>query len=309
MRTPPTAGHSSCSPAAGWTPTTRCSPTSASTLGISSGVAWSGAPVSTTQPLPVNAEGDVRSSMFLHNYFGAYTRRAQGMQWVGNTFADNEEYGFDPHDFSNDFLVQGNVAYGNGKHGFIFSRGCVHNTLRDNISHDNGGHGFMIDDGRSRPSTAAMARINGSSGNVLTNNTSFNNAGNGVEIEGGTANVVTDNRVSGNYVGIQVKDDAAVTVRDNTHLRQCLVRHRRAQHRRRGRCGRQHDHRKLGCGQPGDGRQCGGRCEYLVRCLGAAGGGGRGDPGYQLDRQRRSPGSNSVRCCCSGPFCSGCRSW
>jgi parallel beta-helix repeat protein len=185
-------------------------------VGISSGVAWSGAPVSTTQPLPVNAEGDVRSSMFLHNHFGAYTRRAQGMQWVGNTFADNEEYGFDPHDFSNDFLVQGNVAFGNGKHGFIFSRGCAHNTLRDNISHDNGGHGFMIDDGRSRPSTAAMARINGSSGNVLTNNTSFNNAGNGIEIEGGTANVVTDNRVSGNYVGIQVKDDAAVTVRDNT---------------------------------------------------------------------------------------------
>ena len=125
-------------------------------VGVSSGVAWSGASAGASQTPPVNAEGDVSSSMFLHNYFGAYTRRAEGMQWVGNTFADNEQYGFDPHDFSNNFLVEGNVAYGNGKHGFIFSRGCAHNILRGNIAHDNGGHGFMIDDGRSRPSTAAL---------------------------------------------------------------------------------------------------------------------------------------------------------
>jgi parallel beta-helix repeat protein len=185
-------------------------------VGVSSGVAWSGAAASATQLQPVNAEGDVRSSKFLHNYFGAYTRRADGMQWIDNTFADNEQYGFDPHDFSNNFLVQGNLAYGNGKHGFIFSRGCLHNILRGNIAHDNGGHGFMIDDGRSRPSSLALARMNGSSDNQLTNNTSVNNAGNGIEIEGGTGNIVANNQVSGNYVGVQVKDNASVTVRDNT---------------------------------------------------------------------------------------------
>ena len=59
------------------------------------------------------------------------------------------EYGYDPHDFSDNFDVAGNVAYHNGKHGFIFSRGCVHNILRGNVSYDNAGHGFMIDDGRS----------------------------------------------------------------------------------------------------------------------------------------------------------------
>ena len=51
----------------------------------------------TTQSLPNKAQGDVRTSVFRHNYFGAYTAKAEGMQWSGNTFADNEEYGFDPH--------------------------------------------------------------------------------------------------------------------------------------------------------------------------------------------------------------------
>jgi parallel beta-helix repeat protein len=74
----------------------------------------------------------------------------------------------------------------------------------------------MIDDGRSRPSSSALARVNGSSDNLLTNNTSFNNGGNGIEIEGGTGNVVADNQVNGNYIGIRLKDDATAVVRDNT---------------------------------------------------------------------------------------------
>jgi len=185
-------------------------------LGLSSGVAWNGAPANSTQSLPNKAQGDVRSSVFRHNYFGAYTAKAEGMQWVGNTFADNEEYGFDPHTFSNNFLVESNVAYGNGKHGFIFSRGCAHNMLRGNVAHHNGGHGFMIDDGRSSPSTLAESRINGSSNNVLMDNSASDNAGSGVEIEGGVKNVVVNNRVTNNYIGIRVKDDAVVMVRNNT---------------------------------------------------------------------------------------------
>ena len=95
--------------------------------GTSSGVAWRGAApdvAGTAGRAQVKAQGTVTYSVFTHNHFGAYTHEAQGMDWAGNTFADNEEYGFDPHDFSNDFLVEGNTARGNGKHGFIFSRGC-----------------------------------------------------------------------------------------------------------------------------------------------------------------------------------------
>lgn len=187
-------------------------------LGLSSGVAWNSTPHDAPVEQHIRPQGDVTSSVFRANYFGAYTREAEGMRWVGNTFADNEGYGFDPHDFSNNFLVQDNVAYGNGKHGFIFSRGCSGNILRGNYAHDNAGHGFMIDDGRSAGAGADAARIDDSNNNRILSNFSFNNGGSGIEIEGGTANLVADNRISGNYVGVRVKNNAAVTVRDNTIL-------------------------------------------------------------------------------------------
>ena len=186
-------------------------------LGVSSGVAWNSSPdVDPAQR--VRARGDVTSSVFRSNYFGAYTREAEGMAWVGNTFADNAEYGFDPHDFSNNFLVTDNVAYGNGKHGFIFSHGCSGNILLGNYSHDNAGHGFMIDDGRSTSTEAEPQRILGSDNNLLVANFAYGNGGSGIEIEGGSGNVVTENRLAGNYVGVRGKNDASVSLRDNTIL-------------------------------------------------------------------------------------------
>ena len=185
-------------------------------LGLSSGVAWSGASASTAHPEPVSARGTVSSSLFAHNYFGAYTRDADGMVWTGDFFADNEQYGFDPHDFSNNFIVAGNASYHNGKHGFIFSRGCTHNLLVGNVAYGNGGHGFMIDDGRSLASDTAQTRIDGSNDNLLLRNFSAANAGNGVEVEGGTGNVVDGNRINDNYIGVRIKDGASASVRDNT---------------------------------------------------------------------------------------------
>ena len=110
----------------------------------------------------------------------------------------------------------GNASYHNGKHGFIFSRGCTHNLLVGNIAYGNGGHGFMIDDGRSLSTDTAQTRINGSDDNLLLHNFSAANAGNGVEVEGGTGNLVDGNRVNQNYVGVRVKDGASASVRDNT---------------------------------------------------------------------------------------------
>jgi parallel beta-helix repeat protein len=184
-------------------------------IGVTSGVAWSGSALGGTTTGPVKATGDVSDSSFLGNHFGAYTREATGMRWTGNTFAGNDEYGFDPHDFSDGFLVEGNNAYGNGKHGFILSRGCTDNVVRNNVAHDNAGHGFMIDDGRSTPTEDATTRIDGSNDNSVVGNDAFANGGSGIEIEGGTGNVVAGNRLMENYVGVRVKDDAAVTVRGN----------------------------------------------------------------------------------------------
>lgn len=182
--------------------------------GTSSGVAWRGA--NHVPDLPADpAVGNVTNSAFHHNWFGAYTFEAQGMRWVGNTFTDNHAYGFDPHDMSNDFLVARNVAAGNGRHGFIFSRGCDRNTLRDNIAHDNRGHGFMIDDGRSEDSAYADAARRPSNHNRLVGNYAYDNDGSGIDIEGGTGTIVSDNVLERNHVGVRVKNDASVIISGN----------------------------------------------------------------------------------------------
>jgi parallel beta-helix repeat protein len=188
--------------------------------GISSGVAWRGATLAVAGTTPnarrIPTRGTVANSLFAHNRFGAYTHEAQGMHWVGNTFTDNEVYGFDPHDFSNDFVVEGNIAHHNGKHGFIFSRGCARNVLRGNTAYANGGHGLMIDDGRSTPTATIETRLNPSDNNLVTRNTAYDNAGSGVEIEGSSGNIVSNNHLTRNDVGVRIKDGAVATVRGNT---------------------------------------------------------------------------------------------
>lgn len=182
--------------------------------GTSSGAAWRGAAhIAETPPDP--ALGDVTNSVLHDNWFGAYTFEAQAMNWIGNTFSDNGAYGFDPHDLSNDFLVQDNVAHGNGRHGFIFSRGCDRNILRNNVSYDNRGHGFMIDDGRSEASAFAEAARLPSDQNQLIGNHAYDNDGSGIEIEGGAGTIVRDNLLERNHVGVRVKNDASVDIESN----------------------------------------------------------------------------------------------
>ncbi|MGY1815107.1 right-handed parallel beta-helix repeat-containing protein [Blastococcus sp. SYSU D00820] len=182
--------------------------------GSSSGVAWRGADHD-PGVTPAKAVGEVTDSVFHDNWFGAYTFEAQGMRFLRNTFRDNAAYGFDPHDLSNDFLVEGNVAHGNGRHGFIFSRGCDRNVMRDNVAYDNRGHGFMIDDGRSEDSDYAEAARLPSNDNQLIGNHAYDNDGSGIEIEGGSGNLVRDNLLERNHVGIRVKNDASLLVEGN----------------------------------------------------------------------------------------------
>lgn len=188
--------------------------------GTSSGVAWRGAADSTDTGTGsterTKAEGTVTSSVFTGNHFGAYTHEAQGMVWENNTFVGNEEYGFDPHDFSDDFLVTGNTAAGNGRHGFIFSRGCNRNVLSGNWAYDNAGHGFMIDDGRSVTTAEAESRVDASNDNLVIANVAYDNDNSGVEIEGGAGNVVSTNTLTGNDIGVRIKDGAAASIVDNT---------------------------------------------------------------------------------------------
>ncbi|MDO8497323.1 MAG: glycosyltransferase, partial [bacterium] len=88
--------------------------------------------------------GEIIESKFHDNYFGAYTFGATGMLWKKNEFYSNVRYGLDPHDDSNGFLVEENIAHDNGAHGIIFSKRCMYNTIRNNLSYNNKLHGIML---------------------------------------------------------------------------------------------------------------------------------------------------------------------
>jgi parallel beta-helix repeat protein len=175
--------------------------------GTSSGVAWVG-----TAGDP--AHGVVTHSTFTHNRFGAYTFRARDMTWAHDTFDDNQAYGFDPHDFSDNFVVRDNLAVRNGRHGIIFSRGCNGNVIAGNTAEFNRGHGFMIDDGRSGV-TSGPRRTVASSYNLLSRNHAIDNGHSGIEVEGGQGNDVLHNRLVGNFTGIRFRSLASGNIESN----------------------------------------------------------------------------------------------
>jgi len=172
--------------------------------GATSGVAWRGLPSE-------KIRGDVTGSRFEGNYFGAYTFEAEGMQWRQNSFANNIVYGFDPHDFSNNFLVEENLAHGNGKHGIIFSRGCSGNTIRRNTVFNNRGHGIFLDDGKvTNDGDARHASAVPSNNNLVTENEVWSNDV-GIVLEGGAGNIVRANTLYNNRFGIRLKDNVINT--------------------------------------------------------------------------------------------------
>jgi parallel beta-helix repeat protein len=169
-------------------------------MGHASGVAWQG--LSDEKSL-----GNVTGARFERNFYGAYTFEAEAMRWVGNRFADNVGYGFDPHDFSNHFLFEGNTASGNGTHGIIFSRGCSGNIIRRNSSFDNRGFGIMLDDGKVRDDgNSRHARPVPSDDNIVEENRVWGNKI-GIVLEGGARNAVRANDIHDNQFGISVKDN------------------------------------------------------------------------------------------------------
>lgn len=147
--------------------------------------------------------GHVINSRFHHNYFGGYTFGALGMVWRGNEFDHNVRYGLDPHDDSNYFLVENNVAHENGAHGIIFSKRCVNNVIRGNELWGNELHGIMLHDESNdnlvadnflHDNTDGITVYNGH-GNVIIRNSSLENE-QGVRINAGSShNWLKNNRM------------------------------------------------------------------------------------------------------------------
>lgn len=197
--------------------------------GESYGVAWrdinsSDAPA----VLRTRVTGSVLNSNFSYNYYGVYTFQASNMVFRGNKFHHNIGYGFDPHDFSNNFIIEDNEAFANGNHGFIISRGCNNFQFRRNKSHDNHytigtdarkAHGFMIDPGSPNSRFPQVA----SHDNLLEYNQSWGNDGYGLRIVGSLNNTIQYNTFTGGFQGITVEQGSTGNVLKNNTISGSLL--------------------------------------------------------------------------------------
>lgn len=150
----------------------------------------------------VGVLGDVVGNRIHHNFFGAYTWGADAMVWRNNEFDNNVQYGLDPHDNSDNLVIEDNRAHHNGTHGIICSRFCDHITIRRNKSYNNGGHGIMLH------------RLTDFS--TVTDNEVYNNVDAGIAIFDSHNNIISNNNVHDNGKGIRLSVGSSNnTISDN----------------------------------------------------------------------------------------------
>ncbi len=137
----------------------------------------------------VGVKGTVTSNHIHHNYFGAYTWGADAMVWTDNEFANNRQYGLDPHDNSDNLNIENNLFHHNGNHGMICSRFCDHLTIRGNTSYNNTGNGFMLH------------RLANDS--LFENNEAYNNTDSGIAIFDSHSNTIRNNNSHDNKNGMR----------------------------------------------------------------------------------------------------------
>jgi hypothetical protein len=166
------------------------------------------------------ATGWVANSTFEHNHFGAYSFGASGIMWKDNLFTHNEIYGLDPHDDSNNALIEGNRFLYNGKHGFIVSKRCNFNVIRNNTSVGNKLHGFMLHEDSAYnviENNVSYDNVDnfviyGSNWDTIRNNVSYAPRKTHVRINASAHNnYVTGNQFFGGSRGVYLYDGAATT--------------------------------------------------------------------------------------------------
>jgi hyaluronan synthase len=135
--------------------------------------------------------GSIRNSKIHHNFFGIYTFGATGAVFSNNEVFENLEYGIDPHDDSNNLLIEKNRVYKNGNHGIIASKRCFMNIIRSNSSVSNKLHGIMLD----KDSNNNLVENNYASGNV-----------NGIALNGSSENLTINNNFKENRFGIRANN-------------------------------------------------------------------------------------------------------
>lgn len=152
----------------------------------------------------VHVLGKVTGSRIHHNYFGAYTYGAYGMEWRNNEIDNNVLYGFDGHDDSDYFIVEGNNAHHNGNHGIIFSQRCDHSIIRNNVSRNNTGNGIMLH--------------RNSNDSTIENNSTYGNSDSGIAIFDSHNNTIRNNTTTTNSKGIRFSVGSSNNLIENNEI-------------------------------------------------------------------------------------------
>jgi parallel beta-helix repeat protein len=158
----------------------------------------------------VNVYGDIVGNRIHDNFWGVYAFGHEGGRWRNNEVDHNAGYGFDPHDDSDNLLIEGNDVHhnghlGRGPHGIIASKNCDRLVIRNNRSWANAEHGIMLhrhcDDC------------------LIENNESFGNGGSGIALFDVDRTMVRNNLVRSNSnAGIRLSVGCADNVIVNNEV-------------------------------------------------------------------------------------------
>jgi len=141
--------------------------------------------------------GSVSNSTFDQDYIGVYSSDSSGLKVMHDKFYHCTLYGIDPHSGSSHLSIEYNISDFNGRHGIIFSNHVTDSIVQYNVTKGNGLNGIMMDEA--------------SAHNIIIHNTVTDNGSDGVVIANSSSNVISDNAVSGNRVGITVRGNTTDT--------------------------------------------------------------------------------------------------
>ncbi|CAM9161226.1 unnamed protein product [Ectocarpus sp. 13 AM-2016] len=107
------------------------------------GISWKVRGYCSEDPNPelferTRVRGDIIDSDIYGMYYGHYSFGHDGGIWTGNKMHDNAQYGFDPHDDSDNLEIAYNTVWGNGNHGIIASKRCNNVKIHHNTVYDGG---------------------------------------------------------------------------------------------------------------------------------------------------------------------------
>ncbi len=171
--------------------------------------------------------GAVINSHFGYDFYGLYAYEASNVVIQGSEVHHSVRYGIDPHTRSNNWLIENNVSYDNGKQGIILAEDCAGSVIRNNIVYGNALHGIvlyqrsnnnLVEGNISYSNGLQGINVNDSSNNTLRNNAVYDNGEAGIGVgQNAMDNLVISNTVRANRKeGITFYSDASGnTVQDN----------------------------------------------------------------------------------------------